>query len=228
MIGTEPWTHRLGDLSTLVGEVERGSHQPDQIPLIDLVHGWISTLDSEGWNDLDLAGFFFALASRLVVLKLRLMLPCPVDEEPWAAAPADPAVIGSLGQRLAMLEAQQQAFALCTLEHDPSTRRVLAEADSLAALLRAAGEIIRSLSAESLQPVMGEFMSPDEARAQVSTLLSRGPRSLSDLLGSAHGLLELLSYFLALLEIIRLGWCRIRIEPDAVWLDPAADAAGPG
>ncbi|MBN1425128.1 hypothetical protein JXA88_11280 [Candidatus Fermentibacteria bacterium] len=226
MSGTEPWAYRLGDLTALVGEAERGSRQPHEILLIDVVHGWICTLDSEGWGDLDVAGFFFALASRLVVLKLRLLLPSLDDEGPLMTVPVDPGIIGGLGDRLAMLEARQQDFALCTLEHDPSTRRVLAEADSLSALLKAAGEIIRSLTATGLQPVVGEFMSPEEARARVSALLARGSCSLADLLGSAHGLLELLSYFLALLEIVRLGWYRIRVESHTVWIDPGAAVRG--
>ncbi|MCU0610690.1 MAG: hypothetical protein MUE60_02745 [Candidatus Eisenbacteria bacterium] len=227
MITLEPPGNRLGDLTSLVNEVERGTLEPHEIRLVEVVHGWVSTLESEEWTDLDVAGFFFTLSSRLLVLKLRLLLPTLLDEEPLITIARDPSLLGGLGEQLALLEERQRDLAFCTLEPDgPIRRRVLGDVDSLTALLKAAGEIIRTLQKTGFHSVTGEFMAAEEARARVSALLARGPQSLEQILGAAVGLYEALSYFLALLEVIRLGWCTIRVDGDMVWLEPLAALGG--
>jgi len=211
----------------MVNEVECGALDPLEVSLIEVVQHWVTALEAEEWADLDVAGFFFMLASRLIVLKLRLLLPTPLDDEPLAVLPHEPRLIGQLGERLAALEEQQQYLALCTLEHDgPARRKVLDDANSLAALLRAAGDIIHALQKAGHHAVLGEFMSAEEARARVTALVARGPQTLHALLGAACSILEALSYFLALLEIIRLGWCAIRVEDDVVWIAPTTGLSG--
>jgi len=229
VITLESPMHRLGDLTALVNDVECGTLDPLEVRVIDVVQHWVSTLEAEEWGDLDVAGFFFMLASRLLVLKLRLLLPAPLDDEPFTIAPHDLQILGRLGEQLAVLEERQQYLALCALEHDgPARHKVLGDADSLAALLRAAGDIIHALQKAGSHAVMGEFMSAEEARARVSALVARGPQTLHELLSAACGILEVLSYFLALLEIIRLGWCAIRVEDDVVWIMPMAEVGSCG
>lgn len=212
----------LDDLGVLVNDVERGLRDPTEVRLIDVVHEWVGAFSANAWCDLDAAGLFFSLASRLLILKLRVLLPCPVEDEPLLLPAVDPALIGRLGERLALLEERQHSHALCTLEPESAPRhRLIADADSLAALLQAAGEILQSLSSAPPHEVVGEFLAAEEARARVSALLSRGSQRIHALLAAAESLLEAISYFLALLEIIRLGWCTIRVEGSEVWLEPS-------
>ncbi len=214
----------LEDLGDVVNLVERGARDPLGVALVDIVRRWVSLLEAEEWTDLDAAGLFFTLASRLVLLKLRALLPAPSEDEPPVTQPHDASMITRLGQELARLEERQLDLAVCVLEHEAREHlTVVDETDSLAALLRAAALLLRSLHQEMPQEVVADPLDPIEARERVRALLARGPVTLRTVFGAAENLMNALSYFLALLEIIRLGWCRIRFEGEVVWIDPVPE-----
>ena len=210
---TEAVLERLDALDDVVNDAERGRLEPGEIRLVEIVHDWILSLDKEGWSNLDLAGAFFLIAARLILLKVRLLLPSPpVEEEPSVRPDIEEMrLIFSIGEQLGALEERESQFELCGIETALSKADMRwKDEELLPSLLLAAGALF--LRAELQQPhiLTGESISPDEAITRVRRLLSRKEMVVEDLLGHASTLLEMLSYFLALLEMVRSGACTIR------------------
>lgn len=212
---------RLDTLDAVVHDAESGRLDPAEIRLVELVHDWIVALDNDGWNNLDMAGTFFLIAARLILLKVRLLLPSPPVEEEISVLPdvEEMRLVFGMGERLGALEEWEDRFELCGIE------TALAKADTtwkdtelLPSLLLAAGSLFLRAELERPHLITGESISPDEAIARVLKFLSCQQMVVEDLLERATTLLEMLSYFLAVLEMIRRGSCAIREKHGSVWL----------
>jgi len=215
----------LNDLDSLIQEIERGKLEPSEISLAGVIQTWIGYLDSSEWSNLDLAGVFFALAARLVLLKIRMMLPDPPieDEQPFVEFdPAQLQLISDTGHKLGAFENAESRFGLCGVEGDSSATEVMwSDFDSLPALLRTAGRLFLAMEPRASHTILRASITPEEAIARVMTTLSSGRRGLEEVLYETNNTMEMLSYFLALLEIIRLGWCVVGGDDNEVWLELA-------
>ncbi len=215
----------LSELDSLIQEVERGKLEPSDISLAGVMQTWIGYLGSSEWSNLDLAGVFFALAARLVVLKIRMLLPSPhiEDEEPYVEFdPAQLQLIAEMGHKLGEFEDAESRFGLCGIEDDSSAmEETWSDLDFLPALLRTAGRLFLAMEPRAGRTILRESITPEEAIARVMTILSGGRRGLEEVLYRANSTMEMLSHFLALLEIIRLGWCIVGGDDSEVWLELA-------
>jgi segregation and condensation protein A len=213
----------IDELGILVHDVERGKIEPTEFQLKDLILTWISAFEEDGWSDLDVVSVFVQLATRLLQLKLRMMLPIEEDDEDvedmLQLDPAEIEMIQIMSRRLAEMEENESRFTFCAISREDETNETVWEGShSLAALIAAAGELL--LAMESREPLLlpGAPMSPKEARSHVIAYIAGHQRSLMKVLNSAESRLELVSYFLAVLELVRSGLCQMSIRRGRVSL----------
>ncbi len=223
IVGTVEQKQDVETLGSLVKDAERGKLEPHEISLRHVILSWISSLEREDWENLDLASVFFSLASRLVQLKLRMLLPVLEDEEEEESIGLDLLELQAtylLGERLGELEAQEERFGLCRIAGpDEADAQEWYECVPLTALLAAAGELLVALEEMETLSFAGVVITHEEARSRVMVYLSgAGQRSLLKLLKNAETRLELVSYFLAVLELVRLGWCTMRARQGRISL----------
>jgi segregation and condensation protein A len=212
---------RLDALDAVVHEAESGRLEPAEIRLVEVIQEWIAVLDKDRWTNLDIAGAFFLIAARLILLKVRLLLPSPPVEEDATVLPdlEEMRLVYGMGERLGVLEEWEDRFELCGIAADLSKRDTTwKDAELLPSLLMAAGALF--LRAEMQRPHMltGESISPEEAIRRVVGFLTHKQRVVEDLLEQAATLLEMLSYFLAVLELIRRGTCGLRERRGSLWV----------
>jgi len=124
-----------------------------------------------------------------------------------------------MGQRLAELEENESRFAFCAVSREDNGNETVWEGThSLAALIAAAGELLLAMESRESLLLPGAPMSPREARSRVIAYIAGHQRSLMKVLNSAESRLELVGYFLAVLELVRLGLCQMRIRRGRVSL----------
>jgi chromatin segregation and condensation protein Rec8/ScpA/Scc1 (kleisin family) len=124
-----------------------------------------------------------------------------------------------MGEKLGVLDEWESRFELCGVEAAmPKLDTNWKDVELLPSLLVAAGSLF--LRAEMQRPhiLTGESIPPEEAIARVGAFLSSKQMVVEELLEQATTLLEMLSYFLAVLEMIRRGVCTVKDRRGSLWL----------
>ncbi len=225
--GEPPFEGPLDLLLHLVKE-----HQLDlfDIPIARITEGYLATLAALRELDIDIAGEFLHMASQLMLMKSKLLLPrteVAEDAQPDEAAGVDPRA--ELVRRL--LEYQKYRAAaeeLAThdlLDRDVFARRARAPsvplpegpeglADvSVFKLIEALDRALENARPDLEQEIATDRLSITDAISRVAELLrARGRASFVELLGGDGGLSRsaVIATFLALLEMARLKLIRVR------------------
>jgi len=182
------------------------------IPLAMITQQYLDILEAQEEPDLEVAGDYLVMASTLMQLKSRMLLPRPeVDEEGNAIDPR--------AELAAQLIAYEQYRMLAEelnerprLGRDVFVRSIFPEADEvdrplpdgdLDALLLAFRAVLKRVGGEVRHQIFSETMSVRERMTTVLERLRSGGMQLDELLAGEPGREALVTTVLAILELWR-------------------------
>jgi segregation and condensation protein A len=220
-----------GPLDLLLHLVKEHQVELFDIPLARITESYLATLKALRELDIDLAGEFLHMASQLMLMKSRLLLPrteVAEDAAPEEEAGADPRA--ELVRRLLAYQkyraAGEELGQRDILDRTVFTRRVRAEraaapegpeglADvSVFKLIEALDRALRNARPDAAHEVEGDRLSITDAISRVVEALRLSRRAtFGELLGGPghhpHGRAAIISTFLAILEMAKLKLIRI-------------------
>ena len=182
------------------------------IPLAMITQQYLDILEAQEEPDLEVAGDYLVMASTLMQLKSRMLLPRPeMDEEGNAIDPR--------AELAAQLIAYEQYRMLAEelnerprLGRDVFVRSIFPEADEverplpdgdLDALLLAFRAVLKRVGGEVRHQIFSETMSVRERMTTVLERLKQGGMQLDELLAGEPGREALVTTVLAILELWR-------------------------
>ncbi|MDQ6952324.1 MAG: segregation/condensation protein A [Mariprofundaceae bacterium] len=182
------------------------------IPLATLTAQYLNIIESQALLDIDVSGEYLVMASTLMQLKSRMLLPRPeIDDEGNTIDPREALVAQLLAYEQYRLIAeslnelprmQRDVFKRCVFPESEQVERPLAEAD-LDDLLAAFTHVLKRMKQPARHRVMLESMSVREQMQYVLEHLQSGSRSLTDILAPTHHREAWVTTLLALLELWR-------------------------
>ncbi len=182
------------------------------IPVAMITGQYLDILEAQQEMDLEIAGDYLVMASTLMQLKSRMLLPRPeIDDEGNAIDPR--------AELAAQLIAYEQYRVLAEelgerplIGRDVFTRPIFPEADDverplpaadLDALLLAFRQVLKRIGGEVRHRIFTETMSVREQMSMVLTRLQQGGMQLDELLTDSPGREALVTTVLAVLELWR-------------------------
>jgi segregation and condensation protein A len=202
-----------GPMDLLLHLIKKEEIDIYDIPIARITQQYLEYVEMMQLLDLEVASGFIVMAATLMRIKSRTLLPRPEEELPEDEDPRR-----ELADRLMEYRLYQDAAA--TLKHREQLRlkeflrgqvpEVEAfppelEPVSLFSLLEALRQSLKRMEGR-LMSVESEEIKIEEKIEELVVLLSKGTKiSLSELVESSRTRTELIMYFLALLELIRLG-----------------------
>ena len=216
--------HFEGPLDLLLHLIRRNEVNIYDIPILSITQQYLEYLDLMQELDLDAAGDFLVMAATLIHIKARMLVPRLERQTEDEGDPEDPRDV--LVRRL--IE-HQKYKAAAELLHDRETVRSAQwgrpderitdiagapferelEVD-LFGLLQAFEAVLKRARERPGVPVPGEEVSIETRTRQLMARLSETEAcGFEDLFDGAHGRADLITTFLALLEMIRLRLIRV-------------------
>ncbi len=212
-----------GPLDLLLHLIKQNEINIYDIPIILITQQYLRYLDLMGELDLDVAGEFLVMAATLIHIKSRMLVPRPDPEEDGSVA-EDPR--NDLVRRLLEHQRYKAAAELLherqTLRSAQWTRPDASIADlagepiepelevDLFSLLQAFQAVLQRAKARPPLPLPEERMSIEARIDQLLARLSEHEAcGFEDLFGDAQSRADLITTFLALLEMIRLKLVRV-------------------
>ncbi len=218
--------HFEGPLDLLLFLIQREEVDIHEIPIARITRQYLEFLDLMRALDLDVAGEFILMASTLIAIKSRTLLPAPeFDEEGEIIDPRQELVrqlveyrrFRAAAERLGTIERERRSVhgrgSGIELPEPPAPELEL----GLFALLSAYQRTLSMAAVrEAARPrVDFETVRLEDRVRMIRELLSRTPRlRLFELAGGSGGRLELIVTFMAILELVRLGEVGAR-QPNA-------------
>jgi len=182
------------------------------IPMAMITEQYLDILDAQQELDLEIAGDYLVMASTLMQLKSRMLLPRPeIDDEGNAIDPrAELAAQLIAYEQYRLLAEDLNARPL--MHRDVFVRSIFPEADDvqrplpqgdLDALLLAFRRVLKRVSGEIRHQIFTETMSMREQMSMVLQRLRVGGIALDELLYDSPGREALVTTVLAILELWR-------------------------
>ncbi|MCM8799991.1 MAG: segregation/condensation protein A [Candidatus Omnitrophica bacterium] len=203
-----------GPLDLLLYLVKRDHLNIYDIPIAQITEEYLRYLELMRFLDLKVAGEFLVMASTLMEIKSKMLLPA--EETPVEEQVSDPRqeLVNQLleyekfkriAEELRQKEIQRQnVFKRPVPLEMEKTQEVYFEA-SLFDLLSAFSEVLKELPANLFYEVIkDEFTVEEKIHDILHMLLEKPIILLSELFNSAKDKLEIIVTFLAVLELIRL------------------------
>ncbi|NWF37252.1 segregation/condensation protein A [Mariprofundus sp. KV] len=201
-----------GPLDVLLHLIRSQELDVFDIPLAMITRQYLDILEAQEDPDLEVAGDYLVMASTLMQLKSRMLLPRPeIDEEGNAIDPR--------AELAAQLIAYEQYRMLAEelnerprLGRDVFVRSIFPEADEverplpdgdLDALLLAFRAVLKRVGGEVRHQIFSETMSVRERMTTVLERLRSGGMQLDELLAGEPGREALVTTVLAILELWR-------------------------
>jgi len=201
-----------GPLDVLLHLIRSQELDVFDIPLAMITRQYLDILEAQKDPDLEVAGDYLVMASTLMQLKSRMLLPRPeIDEEGNAIDPR--------AELAAQLIAYEQYRMLAEelnerprLGRDVFVRSIFPEADEverplpdgdLDALLLAFRAVLKRVGGEVRHQIFSETMSVRERMTTVLERLHAGGMQLDELLAGEPGREALVTTVLAILELWR-------------------------
>ncbi|MGN0953857.1 segregation and condensation protein A [Dialister sp.] len=202
-----------GPLDLLLHLVTKNRIDIHDIPIHLITDQYLSYLESARQFNLDLGSSFFAMASTLLLIKSRMLLPEKRREETDESEDPRQELSRSLEEFKRMKEVKARIEALMEEERpyrgrEPEVFRSSAFQGkiSLSRLQAAFMSLYESMQEEEEKWLPSEEVSLDrEIDRWISTIKNKESVSLTDYLKNMKTRLRLAVSFLALLELIRLG-----------------------
>ncbi|MAE70874.1 MAG: hypothetical protein CME06_10445 [Gemmatimonadetes bacterium] len=230
MFGSETYRveleHFEGPLDLLLFLIQREEVDIYDIPIARITQQYLEFLDLMRSLDLDVAGEYILLASTLIAIKSRTLLPVPeVDEEGEVIDPRQELVrqlleyrrFRAAAERIGDIEVTRRGIHGrgdgAAMPDAPAAELDLGLYELLAAYHRA---LNMAAVREAARPVVElETVRIEDQVRMIRHRLERSPRlRLSELIGAAPVRLHLIVTFMAILELVRLGEVGAR-QPNA-------------
>ena len=201
------------------------------IPIARIAEQFLARIHHLGLNE---AADYLEMAARLLRIKAQLLLPRNDGDDAWEDPRAELVrrlleyqqmreIVGRLEMRA---EERRGRFARAYLPQQPAGAALPPLALSLGELLTAVDRILRVVKQPLVHDVVPRALDVPGAIATVRAVLAlRASFHLSDLLGRGAEPWEVLSTFLALLEMAKLGECRLEQLTPFAALEIIRDAA---
>ena len=214
----QPFVVRLdafsGPLDLLLHLIREREIDIYDIPIAQIAEQFLETVHQLGLNE---AADYLEMAAYLLRIKIQLLLPRPFDDEEWEDPRAE------LVRRLLEYEQIREITAWfagqASRYGDRFPRGWLPEPPdlpppplvcSVPEFMEAVERVLEAMPEPVLHRVVPRPLAVEAATARITALLEeREELELSDLLGEHATVADLLSVFIALLELARLGRLRL-------------------
>lgn len=211
-----------GPLDLLLHLIRKNEMDIQDIPMAEITAQYLTTLDAMKSLNLDLAGEFLLMASTLIHIKSRMLLP-PSDEDAPEEEEEDPRA--ELVRRLLEYQKYKEAAAafdsLTLLGRDVFARKFPAaelqegdeeefEAVGLYELMEAFRQLLKEAPAEIFHEVDVERLSvTDRVNVILGLLADAESLAFTDLFSERPERNEVVVTFLAMLELVKLRMVRL-------------------
>jgi segregation and condensation protein A len=203
-----------GPLDLLLHLIKKNEVDIYDIPIAMITDQYLGYLEFLDPLNLDLAGEYLVMAATLMQIKSRMMLP-PVEGEEDEDEDPRLELVQQLEEYQRFREAAAQLGDCDILDRDVFRRDPAApEAEastlpplrelSLADLLDALREVLRRLPAEKAQEIVGERISVAGRISLILERLRQGDVEFHEFFADGASRREILTMFLALLELVRM------------------------
>ncbi|MBI3795175.1 MAG: segregation/condensation protein A [Nitrospinae bacterium] len=206
------------------------------IPISKITTQYFEYLDVMKQLNMDVAGEFLVMASTLVYIKSRMLLPSPPATEEDDASGQDPRE--ELVRRLLEYKKFKDAAVTLrekeTLQTNSFSREFLSDWDendsdylkevSVFQLLALFRKILTDSGQGHLYEVTLEDVSVTEKMNEIMDLMATTPKVLfQDFFNKLTNKMEIIGTFLALLELIKQQLVRAFQQDDSIWVQKADD-----
>ncbi len=217
-----------GPLDLLLDLIKKNEMDIYDIPMAEITRQYLDYLNQMRQLDLEVAGEFLVIAATLIYIKSKMLLPQEDDEEDDELGDPRAELVRRLLEYQAFKGAAKELGLLEDERGKMFTRQIadyyLTDLDSEEAgidtfsanlydLVSAFQKVLAKTGRTEMHEVYEEVVSIEEKMMQIKTLLTENRRVLFSKLFSAHWTRnELIATFLAMLEIVRTRFARVRQE----------------
>jgi len=224
-VKNRPYTVRLemfeGPLDLLLHLIHKNELDITNIPIALITEQYLEYLKLMKVLNLDIAGEYLLMASTLLYIKSKMLLPTSSEEEEEEGEDPRAELIRRLLEYQRYKEAAAELEKRPLLERDVFVRSAPMEPEepeeeekvevSLFELVEAFGKILERAKAEDVHEVILDRLSVEEKIQEILFLLQREKRSMAFYLlfpeGASHRVL--IVTFLAILEMVKMKLIRI-------------------
>ena len=216
-----------GPLDLLLDLIKKNEMDIYDIQIAEITRQYLDYLSRMKELDLEIAGEFLVLAATLIYIKSKTLLPVETEEEEEGGDPRSELVRKLLeyqafkeaAKKLGFLESERgkiftrQLTDYYLADLDPGENTIETFSSNLYDLLSAFQKVLAQATKDAMHEVFEEIISIEEKMAEIQALLIENKRlSFSELFGKRRTRNELIATFLALLEIVRTRFARVRQE----------------
>lgn len=221
-----------GPLDLLLHLITRAKVDIRDIFVSEITEQYLASLEGVGELDMDVASEFLAMAATLLEIKSRALLPRPPEPETEGEETPEQALIRRLEEyklfkesadRMKEFErAAMQVFSKLPEEYPLPPPVIELTGLSLDGLVRALERIL-ARQTEAGEPgrvfraITRDRFTIEQCTRNLTARLKTGPVLFTDMLSERVTRDEIVSYFMAMLELIRLG--RLHAEQETVFDD---------
>jgi segregation and condensation protein A len=228
-----------GPLDLLLHLIKKNEVEIVDIPIATITEQYLSYLEMMRELRLDVAGEFLVMASTLMLIKSRMLLP-PSEDDGEEEADPRAALVQQLQEYQRFREAALALAERPLLQRDVFVREPLADVEEAGAdqpvrlrvtvweLLEAFRAVLKRAQPESVHEVLVDRVSlRDRARAVLRALSVARCLEFESLFDDDATRLDILVTFLALLELMKMGAVRAAQEEryGRIVIELATDAA---
>ena len=222
-----------GPLDLLLHLITKAKVDIKDIFVSEITEQYLASMGSVDELDMDTASEFLTMAATLLEIKSRALLPRPPEPTEEGEETPEQALIRRLeeyklykesaGRRKEFERAAMQIFSKLPEEYPLPPQAVELTGLSLDGLVRALERILARQTHEDDEPgrvfrsITRDRFSIEQCVFNLTARLKKGPVLFSDMLSDDVTRDEIVSYFLAMLELLKLG--RLHARQDHVFDD---------
>ena len=209
-----------GPLDLLLHLISRAKVDIKDIFVSEITEQYLASLDGVGELDMDVASEFLTMAATLLEIKSRALLPRPPKPEEEGEESPEQALIRRLeeyklykesaGRMKEFEQAAMQVFSKLPEEYPLPPQSVELTGLTLHGLVRALERIIARQTQEAdpgrvFRAITRDKFTIEHCTFTLTARLRKGPVLFSDMLSQDVTRDEIVSYFMAMLELLKLG-----------------------
>ena len=209
-----------GPLDLLLHLITRAKVDIKDIFVSEITEQYLASLDGIDELDMDVASEFLTMAATLLEIKSRALLPRPPKEEEEGEESPEQALIRRLeeyklykesaGRMKEFEQAAMQVFSKLPEEYPLPPQPVELTGLTLQGLVRALERIIARQTQEDdpgrvFRAITRDKFTIEQCTFNLTARLRKGPVLFSDMLSQQVTRDEIVSYFMAMLELLKLG-----------------------
>lgn len=230
-----------GPLDLLLHLITRAKVDIKDIFVSEITEQYLESMQGVSELDMDAASEFLTMAATLLEIKSRALLPRPPEPAQDGEETPEQALIRRLeeyrlfkesaGRMKEFERAAMLAFSKLPEEYPLPPPQVELTGLSLAGLVRALERILARQAAQDdpgrvFSSITRERYSVEQCVFRLTARLQKGPALFTDMLSARATREEVVTYFMAMLELMRLG--RLTARQEEVFGDILMTPAGKG